>query len=313
MQCVFSASEKPFARKAGGLVTRPSLPSPSLPMDTSTSARRPSYNPGAGSHTSVQPETPHEGYGDGDEEEEDQDQAGPSQGDIGNILYNSSLNNPADALRMLATASTLNSPHPTGGGAGPHPRMPSRNNSDQPDLNLESGWTAWSPIVMGILSQEEAQQLFSLCVSFQVPRSSTDRPPRSQLPAPDAAPLPSSSRRDLPSPTARITHVDRVPPSRHDGQHRRAVRRLDPRRRAAGDDPRPARRLATARNCLHLRRKSRSAPPQQRRESPAARRVADDGHAPPVPRWRPAPGPPGHPVHPQLFDPVRLVIVELYR
>lgn len=181
-QCVFAASEKPFARKAA----------PSLPRHPSTSSTSPfppdSPAPGRSNfghaHTTHQahlhqvftapprqPDTPSRQDrldGDGDEEEEEEEDEEEDRGrrlsrstavderDIGSVLYASALNNPADALRMLATASSLDSPRLNG------PDMARRGSSEVRRVN--GGWATWPPIEAGILTREEAEKLFKVYV-----------------------------------------------------------------------------------------------------------------------------------------------------
>lgn len=121
--------------------------------------------------------------GDGDESGEVDDssrrkrRASGSKGGQGgkdsDVLLSSTLHNPSDALRLLATASSLRSsaPAPTHGLKAASPLnegAASQASGSGPEAargqEAEGGWTTWTPVVEGLLTQPEAEVLFSLCV-----------------------------------------------------------------------------------------------------------------------------------------------------
>lgn len=86
------------------------------------------------------------------------------------VLLSSTLHNPSDALRLLATASSLRSSAPAPS-QGIHAKAPSTQDTPQStggtgdtpgEHQVEGGWALWTPVAEGLLTQPEAEVLFSL-------------------------------------------------------------------------------------------------------------------------------------------------------
>ncbi|KAM0788743.1 hypothetical protein ACM66B_002835 [Microbotryomycetes sp. NB124-2] len=90
---------------------------------------------------------------------------GPRDSDI---LLSSTLHNPSDALKLLATASSWRSSQPKRANSGYTANSPQESdNAATADgtpasagVAEQRGWSSWQPIVSGLLTQSEAEYLF---------------------------------------------------------------------------------------------------------------------------------------------------------
>ena len=95
--------------------------------------------------------------------------AGPRDSDV---LLSSTLHNPSDALRLLATASSLRSSAPPSvhgvkamapfSHVGQEQKAAGKSGRSPEHLNAEGGWANWAPVAEGLLTQPEAEVLFSV-------------------------------------------------------------------------------------------------------------------------------------------------------
>ncbi|ORY91668.1 hypothetical protein BCR35DRAFT_73363 [Leucosporidium creatinivorum] len=93
------------------------------------------------------------------------------------VLLSSTLHNPSDALRLLATASSMRSSAPAPS-QGIHAKAPSTHETPQStgatgdtpgEHHVEGGWALWTPVVEGLLTQPEAEVLFSFFETDMAP------------------------------------------------------------------------------------------------------------------------------------------------
>lgn len=87
-------------------------------------------------------------------ESESSDEEGTLSGD-NNPLVSSKLQNPSDALRLLATASSLE--YQSLGST-----YPAKESRPGPVGNNVSTWMSWEPLQQGLLTVQDARALFSL-------------------------------------------------------------------------------------------------------------------------------------------------------
>lgn len=90
--------------------------------------------------------------------EEDKDPSTSDEEDerVGDdALVSSNLQNPSDALRLLANASSLQY-HSLGS------TYPAKSQGSGPVGNNVSTWSSWGPIQQGLLTVQDARALFSL-------------------------------------------------------------------------------------------------------------------------------------------------------
>ncbi|KAM0747854.1 hypothetical protein T439DRAFT_328522 [Meredithblackwellia eburnea MCA 4105] len=207
-ECIFVASDKPFARKAALPLGRSSpvqiaasttaptsssstsgSPVPPPPPPRSNSNTNPSHQPQASTssahlhHSSSHESTPHALPLDHDEdamiaEDELEDElngtseggrrdssgGGPSSNRVTTVLYSSSLTNPADALRVLASASALHASSSSSiavdGGKGKG--RAKKTDAVMGEREEKRLWETWQPVRDGLIAGEEAKALFSL-------------------------------------------------------------------------------------------------------------------------------------------------------